>query len=126
MKSNMFFALICTVTFSSCITEGRPTEIDGENAVVHDAFKRSWLKSTTGKIKRNFSLPEKYLGRSLAAEMKFSVDQFGKCQKIEIVKSSGDSGFDYLVLAAAKESAPFDIPPKEFVLEPLTIAFSSK
>jgi protein TonB len=66
-------------------------------------------------VKGFWSLPSYLRGRGLQTLVQITIDKQGNLLKADLVKSSGSSSFDEMVMAAVHKSSPVPPPPEKFV-----------
>jgi len=77
-------------------------------------------------LRRFYSIPETYRikGDSLTARIKISVSPKGDILFMDIENSSGESGFDQLVMDIIRKAEPLPSPPKELIGKQLLLSFN--
>ncbi len=67
------------------------------------------------KIRQNWALPQWLAGKNLSAQVRVRFDNNGNILSAQIVKSSGNSSFDEIVIDTVHKSSPLPAPPEKFV-----------
>lgn len=77
-------------------------------------------------VRRFYSIPETYRikGDSLTAQIRLSINPSGSILIMEIENSSGEAGFDQLVMDIIKKAEPLPPPPSELIGKQLLLSFN--
>ena len=85
------------------------TNLTGISRLQYDEY----IATVDAKVKSNWTLPEFMANAKLNARALALIDDSGKVVDRKIVKSSGNSTYDSLVLEAIDRSSPFPPPPEK-------------
>ena len=86
------------------------TELSGVAKLQHE----NYLNSLDQHVKQFWSLPEWLARGSYSAQVKIFIDENGLLLKTLMIRGSGNSDYDDLVLETIKKSVPFPAPPEKF------------
>ena len=86
------------------------TALTGLNKLQHE----NYVADLDRHIKEHWSLPEWMSKRDFKAQARVRIDEKGQIVSREIVKTSGNSNYDEIVLETIDQSAPFPQPPEKF------------
>jgi protein TonB len=77
-------------------------------------------------IRKFYSIPETYRikGDSLTAQIKISISPSGAILVMEVENSSGETGFDQLVMDIIRKAEPLPAPPTELIGKQLLLSFN--
>jgi protein TonB len=77
-------------------------------------------------IRKFYVIPETYRvrGDSLTAQIKMSISPSGAILVMEVENSSGETGFDQLVMDIIRKAEPLPAPPTELIGKQLLMSFN--
>jgi TonB family protein len=77
-------------------------------------------------VRKFYSIPETYRirGESLTAQIRISVGPKGDILLVSVEKTSGEAGFDQLVIDIIHRAEPLPEPPKELIGKQLLLSFN--
>jgi len=86
----------------------------------------SYVVQIQRSVRRFYSIPETYRirGDSLTARIKISVSPKGDILFMDVENSSGETGFDQLVMEIIRKAEPLPSPPKELIGKQLLLSFN--
>lgn len=87
------------------------TAITGLSKLQHD----SYISDLDTHIKQHWALPEWLAKKDYKAQVRVRINENGNVISRQIVKSSGNSSYDEVVLSTVDKSAPFPRPPEKFI-----------
>ena len=87
------------------------SELKGLTALQHE----NYIASIKKQIYSQWALPQWMSQKNLRAQVLVRLDEQGNVVSKKITLSSGDQGFDEMVLETLKRSSPVPAPPEEFV-----------
>lgn len=86
------------------------TELRGVNKLQHD----NYLGDLDRHVKRFWHLPEWLARGNYTAQVRVFIDDQGFLLNAEVSRTSGNAGYDEMVLETVKKAAPFPLPPDKF------------
>jgi TolA protein len=77
-------------------------------------------------VRKFYSIPETYRikGDALTAQIKISISPTGAILVMEVENSSGETGFDQLVMDIIRKAEPLPAPPTELIGKQLLLSFN--
>lgn len=108
MKNEAISAAAAKQIKGNVLSQG--TDVQGLNKIQFDQY----YSQVDRHIRQYWALPPFLKGRSLQASVKVLINVSGQVTFAEVFKTSGNSQFDDMALAAAKDSSPVPAPPEKF------------
>jgi protein TonB len=112
-------ALVTALALTHCVTpEPTATQATATQATapaLHPGGGATALfaRRVRAKVRIALSLPAAYRGRGLVTQLGLRIAGDGALRDVVVVRGSGDSGYDAMLLDAARRAAPFPEPPAE-------------
>ena len=79
----------------------------------HPGADPAWAQALRAVIERHWTVLPSMKHKKMKVEVLVKTDALGALRSVEIVKASGDPGFDQMALRAVRGSAPLPLPSRE-------------
>lgn len=86
------------------------SELTGVNKLQHENYQGD----IDQHVKHYWSLPEWLARGNYSAQVKIFLDEQGLLLKVQMVKTSGNSSYDDIVIETVKKAVPYPPPPEKF------------
>lgn len=86
------------------------TELTGLNKLQHEEY----IVNLDRHIKQYWTLPEWLAKKDYSAQIRVRIDDRGRVISKQLVRSSGNSAYDDIVIATIDKASPFPQPPEKF------------
>jgi colicin import membrane protein len=86
------------------------TELTGLNKLQHEEY----IANLDRHIKQHWTLPEWLAKKNYTAQVRVKFNDNGIVTSKQLVKSSGNSTYDDIVMSTIDKASPFPVPPEKF------------